>query len=236
MTSQRARLCVALDSSDESRILELAAATGPFVDVLKIGLTTFASLGPGIVDKIGQLRPVFLDLKLNDIPAQVGGATRAIRELGVAFTTVHALGGAEMIAAAVDEAHETTVLAVTVLTSLDDAALDRLGIVGGAAGAVVRLAEVALEAGAGGLVCSPLEVAALRVHFGPNRAGGPLIVVPGIRPRGAADYDQKRATTPRDALAAGADLLVVGRPITAAPDPASAARAIRAEIDGADPS
>ena len=169
-----------------------------------------------------------MDLKLHDIPAQVESAVANISEWGAALTTVHASGGVDMIKAAVAAASDhLKVVAVTVLTSLDDAALGAIGLAGSASDAVMRLAEAALGAGADGLVCSPLEVALIRERFGPD----PLLVVPGIRPADVSADDQKRTLGPRDALDAGASLLVVGRPITAASDPVQAARAIRAELE-----
>jgi orotidine-5'-phosphate decarboxylase len=170
---------------------------------------------------------VFADAKLHDIPAQVEGAMTALARRGVSFVTIHASGGPDMVKAAVAAAPEgVTVLAVTVLTSLGDGELARIGLVGPAEDAVERLAEVALDAGADGLVCSPLEVTRLRREFGTSHEGGPLLVVPGIRPAGDDAGDQRRTTTPAEAIAAGADLLVVGRPITAAADPGAAARSL----------
>jgi orotidine-5'-phosphate decarboxylase len=166
---------------------------------------------------------VFLDLKLHDIPNTVQGAARSAARSGAALLTVHAGGGADMIAAAVRGAGpKVRVLAVTVLTSLDGAALDAIGLAGPPEAAVVRLARLAVAAGAGGLVCSPLEVAAVRAAVGP----GPLLVVPGVRPAGAARGDQSRVATPEAAVRDGADVLVLGRPLRDAPDPAAAARAI----------
>jgi orotidine-5'-phosphate decarboxylase len=224
-------ICVALDFDDPERVREMAAATSEHVGVFKIGLTAYASAGPGIVRELAERHPVFLDLKFHDIPAQVEGAVRAAAATGAMYTTVHASGGPAMVAAAVDAAgHAVTVLAVTVLTSLDDHALDAIGLRGPARDAVVRLAGLALAAGADGLVCSPHEVAALREEFGARLDGGPLLVVPGIRATGEAHGDQRRTMSAQEALGAGADLIVVGRPITAAPNPAAAAAALRSEI------
>jgi orotidine-5'-phosphate decarboxylase len=170
---------------------------------------------------------VFLDLKLHDIPATVEGAARSAAATGAALLTVHASGGADMVAAAVRGAGPgTRVLAVTVLTSLDAAALEAIGLAGPPDAAVVRLARLAVAAGAGGLVCSPHEVAQVRAAVGP----GPLLVVPGVRPAGAAKGDQARVATPEDAVRAGADVIVIGRPLRDAPDPVAAARAIAATI------
>ena len=173
---------------------------------------------------------MFLDLKLHDIPQQVSGAVRAAEQTGASLLTIHAAGGAEMVRAATEAAENVTILAVTVLTSLDDESLSDIGMSGPAEKAVLRLAELALENGAGGLVCSPLEVGALRNRFGARSDGGPLLVVPGIRPGGSDAGDQKRTLAPRDAVDRGADLIVVGRPITGASDPAAAARSIAEEL------
>lgn len=224
-------ICVALDFDDPERVREIAAATSEHVGVFKIGLTAYATAGPGIVRDLASQHPVFLDLKFHDIPAQVGGAVRAAAATGALYTTVHASGGSAMIAAAVDAGgHSLTVLAVTVLTSLDDHALGAIGMGGSPRDAVLRLAGLALAAGAEGLVCSPQEVGALREEFGARLDGGPFLVVPGIRARGEAQGDQRRTMSATEALDAGADLIVVGRPITAAPDPAAAAAALLAEV------
>ena len=223
-------ICVALDVADEERLKDIARLTDPYVGVFKVGLTTFTALGPPVVQKLSAGKPVFLDLKLHDIPQQVSGAVRAAERTGASLLTIHAAGGPEMVRAAAEAAEDVTVLAVTVLTSLDDESLSDIGMSGPAEKAVLRLAELALENGAGGLVCSPLEVGALRSRFGARSEGGPLLVVPGIRPGGSDPGDQKRTLTPREAVDAGADLIVVGRPITGAPDPAAAARAIAEEL------
>jgi orotidine-5'-phosphate decarboxylase len=199
--------------------------------MFKVGLMAFAANGPGVVRSLVRMRPVFLDLKLHDIPIQVEGAVRAAAQLGASFVTVHAAGGPEMITAAVAGAGGgASVLAVTVLTSLDDHVLDLTGVSSSTTSQVLRLAELAVKSGARGLVCSPLEIEAVRAEFGRSDDGGPLLVVPGIRPTGADSEDQRRTMTPQQAVTAGADVIVVGRPITAALDPAAAARFIHAEI------
>ncbi|HEX2058240.1 MAG TPA: orotidine-5'-phosphate decarboxylase [Actinomycetota bacterium] len=224
-------ICVALDFDDPARVRDVAGATSDHVGIFKVGLTAYATGGPALVRELVTRHPVFLDLKFHDIPAQVAGAVRAVAATGALYTTVHASGGPAMIAAAVDASgHSVTVLAVTVLTSLDDGALDAIGVKGPTSEAVVRLAGLALAAGADGLVCSPQEVAALRAEFGARRDGGPLLFVPGIRAEGEAHGDQKRTMSATQTLAAGADVIVVGRPITAAPDPAEAARRLLEEI------
>lgn len=223
-------ICVPLDFADRARVVATADAVAPHVGMLKIGLTTFIADGRGLVEELSSLRPVFLDLKLHDIPMQVAGAMAAVAATGAAYTTVHAFGGADMVRAAVEASGGTVVLAVTILTSIDAVDLERAGITGTPEDAVLRLAGVALEAGVPGLVCSPREVAALRQRFGRHDDGGPLLVVPGIRSAGAAADDQRRTLSAREAVDAGADVIVVGRPITAAADPARAAAELSKEI------
>jgi orotidine-5'-phosphate decarboxylase len=225
------RVAVALDSSEREEVLRLARALLGRVGVAKVGLEAFTAHGPTLVAEVGELgMPVFLDLKLHDIPNTVERAARNAARLGVAMLTVHASGGEAMLRAAVagaaDVARPPAVLAVTVLTSLDDASLVSLGIPGGAAGRVAAWAALAQRCGCAGVVCSPREAAALRSSLGP----GFLLVTPGVRPAGESSADQRRVATPREAIAAGADLLVVGRPITAAPDPVVAAELILAEM------
>ena len=227
-------LCVALDSASPRRCLELAHAVAPHAAVLKLGLTAFVAGGPPLVGRVGSLRPVFLDLKLHDIPAQVAGAVEAARRLGPAYITVHAAGGPEMVQAAARAAEDgLEVLAVTVLTSIEQATLAATGVTDSPSAQVERLAELALGAGATGLVCSPLEVRALRTRFGPRARGGPLLVVPGARGPDAAAQDQRRVGPAATARAEGADLVVVGRAITAAADPADAAQRVAAELGSA---
>lgn len=223
-------LCLALDSGAGDRCLGVAAATADHIGLFKVGPTAFAAQGPNLVTRLLELRPVFLDLKLHDIPSQVAGAVAAASSLGVRYTTVHASGGRDMVGAAVDAAGEdTAVLAVTVLTSLHDLALRAVGVDRSAHDQVLRLAELALDAGAAGLVCSAWETTAVRDRFGDGSSGGPVLVVPGIRPRGAEGADQARSATPAEAMRAGADIVVVGRPITEASDPAGAAARIAGE-------
>lgn len=225
MSVARNPLVVALDTAEPGRLRELAAAVGPEAGVLKVGLEAFTALGPPAFAQAGAHAPVFADLKLHDIPATVAGAARAAAAHGVAMLTVHAAGGAAMIEAAVAAAPGVRVLAVTVLTSLDDGALAAVGQPP-AGEQVPRLARLAVDAGAGGVVCAPPDVAAVRAAVGP----GVLLVTPGVRPSGAGPDDQARVATPREAIAAGSDLVVVGRPVTAAGSPAAAARAIVAEL------
>ncbi len=184
-----------------------------------------------MVRRLVESRPVFLDLKFHDIPAQVHGAVDAAARLGSTYTTVHASGGEQMVSAAVEGARgRVAVLAVTVLTSIDEAALADLGVNDPAEKQVLRLAGLALRAGADGVVCSPLEVEAIRRKFGASDDGGPLVVVPGVRPSGGVADDQRRTSSPRAALQAGADMIVVGRPITQAADPGATAGALLAGI------
>ncbi len=224
----RDRICAALDFPTWAAAEPFARAVAPEVGLVKVGLELFAAEGPAAVRAAASLgRPVFLDLKLHDIPNTVEGAARSAAASGASLLTVHAAGGEEMVRAAVRGAGgRLRVLAVTVLTSLDDAALARIGLSGPAEAAVLRLARLALAAGAGGLVCSPREVAAVRAAVGP----GPLLVVPGVRPTGVSRGDQARVATPAEAVRAGADVLVLGRPLREAADPAAAARAIAAAL------
>ena len=221
-----APLAVALDAPDAATAARWAAAVAPHVPVLKVGLELFCAAGPGVVEQVRCGRDVFLDLKLHDIPATVAGAVRAVAPLRPRFLTVHAAGGAAMVRAAVDAAPEVTVTAVTLLTSLDERDLAAAGLVGTPVDVVRRLAVLAVSAGAGALVCSPREVAAVRAEVGP----GVVLVTPGVRPAGSAADDQARVATPGRALADGADLLVVGRPVTGAPDLGRAAAELAAAL------
>ena len=225
-------ICVALDKPQPDAARALATSLRGEVGAVKVGLTTFSVGGADLVRDLVGAGDVFLDLKFHDIPAQVEGAVGAVAELGARITTVHASGGRDMLQAAARAAQgsDLRVVAVTVLTSLDDSDLNEIGFTGGAHDLVLRSAELALSCGVHGLVCSPLEVSALRMRFGSHDDGGPYLVVPGIRPQGAAKGDQRRTLTPKEALDAGADLLVVGRPITDAPDPVAAARDIRSTL------
>ncbi len=232
-----ARIIAALDTADPARAAALAEALAPpRCGLLKLGLELFGAAGPEAARRIAAHAPVFLDLKLHDIPNTVAGAVRALAPLGPAMLTLHAAGGPAMIAAArqaaeaaAPEGRRPALLAVTVLTSLDAATLAATGVAGGPVQQVLRLGRLAMEAGADGLVCSPQEASWLRDALG----AAPLLVVPGVRPAGSAAGDQARIATPAEAVAAGADWIVVGRPITGAADPAAAAAAIAAEIAAA---
>ncbi|HWL67277.1 MAG TPA: orotidine-5'-phosphate decarboxylase [Geminicoccus sp.] len=217
----------AIDRPDPAGALTLARSLNGVVGGVKLGLEFFCASGPAGVRTVQEAGlPIFLDLKLHDIPNTVAGAVRSALALEPAMLTLHASGGAAMLRAAVEAKRQagssTWLLAVTVLTSLDDADLAEAGVAGGTGAQVERLARLAVEAGIDGLVCSPHEIARLRRIL----PAGVKLVVPGIRPAGPAGDDQKRVMTPQEALAAGADLLVVGRPITGAADPAAAARAL----------
>jgi orotidine-5'-phosphate decarboxylase len=226
--SKPAPVAVALDAPDLETAARWAGLVTPHVSTVKIGLELYLRYGPDVVASVrgGSGVQVFLDLKLHDIPATVAGAARAVARLRPDILTVHAAGGPEMVRAAVEAAPGTTVAAVTLLTSLGDKDLDRVGVSGPVGDAVRRLAVLAVDAGARGLVCSPQEAAAARAEVGPDIT----IITPGIRPFGAASNDQARVATPEEAFRAGADLLVIGRPITGAADPGAAAATVAASL------
>ncbi|GAA0540262.1 orotidine-5'-phosphate decarboxylase [Rhizomicrobium palustre] len=222
---------VALDTPDLPRALELAESVKPYVGGLKVGLEFISALGPdGVKAMSGLGLPVFADVKFHDIPNTVAGAAKAIAGLGVSIFNVHASGGEAMMRAAVEAIApfnpRPKLIAVTVLTSMDEAALDATGQKGPAKAQVARLAALVKKSGLDGVVCSAHELAMVREVAGPDF----LTIVPGIRPAGAAIGDQKRVMTPAEARAAGADILVIGRPITGAADPAAAAQAIMEEL------
>jgi orotidine-5'-phosphate decarboxylase len=235
----RERLAVALDLPDRARILAMARRVSPEVGILKVGLEAFVGEGPALVRELAESGAgIFLDLKLHDIPNTVGRAAAAAVRTGAAIVNCHAAGGTGMMKAFGDEGRTAAakagrpaprLIAVTVLTSLDAAAVHAVGLAGTPREAALRLAVLAREAGLDGVVCSPDEIAAIRAACGSDF----FLVVPGVRPAGASRGDQKRVAIPGDAIRSGADLLVVGRPITDAPDPAAAARAIVAEIAAA---
>ena len=226
--TQPAPIAVALDAPDLETAARWAALVTPHVSTVKVGLELYLRYGPEVVASIRGASGVkiFLDLKLHDIPATVTSAARAVARLRPELLTVHAAGGPEVIRAAVEGAPVTTIAAVTVLTSLNQATLERIGMLGPMSDAVRRLAVLAVEAGARGLVCSPQEVAAVRAEVGPDIT----LITPGVRPVGSSVHDQARTATPEEALRAGANLLVIGRPITGAPDPGAAAAAIAAPL------
>ena len=220
-------LYVALDTPDLARAKAIAAKVRHHVGGVKLGLEFFVANGrAGVHEMMALGLPVFLDLKLHDIPNTVAKAVQALGDLEPAVLTVHAAGGRAMLEDAKAAAHPATkVVAVTMLTSLDASDLAATGVAGSAHDQVVRLAALAQEAGIDGIVCSGEEVAAAKRAW---REG--FFVVPGVRPAGGSAADQKRVVTPRAALDAGASILVVGRPITGADDPDAAARAIGATL------
>lgn len=223
----------AIDRPDLDGALTLSKEVRDVVGGLKVGLEFITANGPSGVREIVDLSlPVFLDVKFHDIPNTVGGAVRAAGCLGVAMLTLHLSGGAAMLRAAVEAADQVErgrpwLLGVSVLTSMNDDDLKTIGVDGRTSDQVLRLADLAVTSGLDGLICSPKEIDALKTRFGDRLK----LVVPGIRPIGAATLDQKRTLTPAEAIEAGADRLVIGRPITAADEPRAAALAIQAEID-----
>lgn len=222
---------VALDTPSLDRARALAQALKPYVGGLKLGLEFYGANGPdGVRAIVSSGAPVFLDVKLHDIPNTVAGAMKALAPIGAAIINVHASGGVAMMRAAAEAARTVErpakIIAVTVLTSLEDRDLAKLGVSDSALNQAVRLALLAKESGLDGVVCSPHEIAAIRAACGPKF----LIVTPSVRPAGADLGDQKRVMTPRQAVEAGADILVIGRPITAAADPVHAAKQIAAEL------
>ena len=224
----RAPIAVALDTPDLATATRWTAAVASHVTTVKVGLELFCHEGPAAVEKVRAAGDVdvFLDLKLHDIPATVAGAARSVAHLSPRYLTVHASGGPAMIAAAAHALPDTLVAAVTVLTSLSAEDLELLGIAGPPQDVVRRWARTAVDAGARAIVCSPQEVAVVRDAVGSDV----VLITPGVRPAGADVHDQARVATPEQALADGANLLVVGRPITGADDPGAAAAQLRATL------
>jgi orotidine-5'-phosphate decarboxylase len=234
------RLIVALDVSSAAAAQKIVTGLGDSVHTYKVGMQLYTAEGPQVVrDLVSSARQVFLDLKYHDIPNTVASAVREAAQLGVSMLTVHASGGNKMLRAAAEAAvahaqvasvharqSSLQILAVTVLTSMDESDLHQTGVSGALPDQVLRLASTALDAGCAGVVSSAREVKALRTKLGENF----LIVNPGVRPAGADHGDQARVVTPAEAIQAGATHIVVGRPITAAKDPVAAARAIQQEI------
>lgn len=230
------KLIIALDLPDGARALEMARALRGQVGWVKVGMTLYYAEGPQIVRDLRAMGfKVFVDLKLHDIPHQVEGACRTLTRVGADMFTVHASGGRAMLTAAATATAAAAekfriprprVVAVTVLTSLDDAALAEVGVAGGADAQVATLARVANASGCDGVVCSPMEAAAMRTLLGPDA----LVVTPGIRPAGEDAGDQARTATPAAALEAGASHLVIGRPVTGAAAPAEAVQSILKEM------
>lgn len=234
------RLIVALDVSSAAAAQKIVTALGDSVHIYKVGMQLYTAEGPQVVrDLVRSGRQVFLDLKYHDIPNTVAAAVREAAQLGVSMLTVHASGGEKMLRAAAEAGSVAAgvharqdrlhILAVTVLTSMDESDLHQTGVSGDLLDQVLRLASTALATGCAGVVSSAREVKALRASLGEKF----VIVNPGVRPAGADPGDQARVVTPAEAFRAGATHIVVGRPITAAKDPAAAARAIQQEISGA---
>ena len=226
--SPRERLALPLDVSDLAGACAWVERLGSEVGLFKVGLELFTQEGPAAVQLVHAAGAAcFLDLKLHDIPHTMASATRSAARLGVRYLTVHASAGPSALRAVAEAAGpELKVLAVTMLTSLDETELGAIGLTGSASANVMRAADLAIGAGIAGLVCSPQEVCALRAAY-PHAT----LVVPGVRPAGSAQGDQRRVATPEQALADGADVLVVGRPIRDAADPRAAAAAIVGAIE-----
>ena len=228
----RKRLIVALDVSTAAAARKIVAAVGDSAHAYKVGMQLYTAEGPSIVrELVGSGHRVFLDLKYHDIPNTVEAAVREAAQLGVSMLTVHASGGTKMLHAAVAAALEKSsmlkILAVTVLTSMDDQDLNEVEVRGSVEDQVVWLASLALDARCAGVISSPREVRTLRAKLG----SAFLVVTPGVRPAGAAHGDQARVATPAEAIAAGATHIVVGRPITAAANPAAEAAKILRELE-----
>ena len=227
----REKLIVALDVSTAAAAQKIVTALGDSALTYKVGMQLYTAEGPQLVrDLVASGRQVFLDLKYHDIPNTVAAAVHEAARLGVSMLTVHAAGGGKMLHAAVDAARIVSpallVLGVTVLTSLNQDEMVKVGFQGTIREEVLRLAALALNSGCKGIVTSARETAAVRAELGHNVA----IVTPGVRPAGSSHGDQARVATPAEAIAAGASHIVVGRPITEAADPAAEARAILAQI------
>ena len=229
MPTPQSRIITALDFPSAAAALALVDRLDGQCRWFKVGLELYLATGGSIIPELRNRGfEVFLDLKLHDIPNTVAGAVRSIVPLGASLLTIHASGGAAMMSAAAKAAasapNPPRLLAVTVLTSMDAAQLAGIGVSDSPAAQVLRLAKLAQTSGISGMVCSPEEVSLLRAELGAD----PLLVVPGIRPSGSDIGDQRRVASPAEAMAAGASMLVIGRPITQAPDPAAAFAAILA--------
>lgn len=221
------RIALALDVPDLDTAKTLIEKTSPHVSTFKVGLELYTAVGPAAVEAVHAAgAKCFLDLKLHDIPATMGRAVAQAASMGVAYLTVHGVAGLDSLRQASDNASSTRLLAVTVLTSLDAAALEAIGLSGGPRNAADRLAKLAWDAGLRGFVTSAHECAALRAALGEDA----FLVTPGIRPSGSDVGDQRRVMTPADAIQAGADLLVVGRPIRDADNPTEAAADIARQV------
>jgi orotidine-5'-phosphate decarboxylase len=231
MGSTRDRLIVALDVSSASQARQIVTSLGESVGFYKIGMQLYTAEGPDLVRELAASgKKIFLDLKYHDIPNTVAAAVREAGKLGVSLLTVHAAGGSKMLRAAAEAARDSNpamkVVAVTVLTSMDEEDLNEVGVAGNMEHQVTALAMLALKSGCDGVVSSAREVRALRTSLGNEF----LVITPGVRPAGAAHGDQARVVTPAEAFAAGASHIVVGRPITAASNPPQEAERILQEI------
>ncbi|WP_417804944.1 orotidine-5'-phosphate decarboxylase [Thalassospira lucentensis] len=230
------RIFCAIDTTDLDHAIDLASKLSGVIGGAKLGKEFFAAHGPQGVQAVAKVgMPVFLDVKYHDIPNTVAGAIRAVTPMGLKIVNVHAAGGMEMMQRAGDAAREAAVkagvdapwvIAVTILTSMDQNDLDDVGMKGPIEDRVVKLAELTQKAGLDGIVCSAKEITPVRAACGPDFK----LITPGIRPAWAASDDQKRIVTPKDAVAMGSDVLVIGRPITKADDPVDAAKRIVAEL------
>lgn len=229
MTDGRDQLAFALDVATLAEAKRMISLLAPEVGVFKVGLELFTAVGPAAIDAVHEAgRECFLDLKLHDIAATVARSVKAATQLGVAYLTLHAVAGGSALQQAAESVvgSRTRLLAITVLTSLNDRDLDAVGLAGPAEAAVMRLASLASASGIGGVVCSALEVPKLRAALGPAA----FLVTPGIRETDAAKGDQQRTQGPAEAISAGSNLLVVGRPIRDAADPLAAAHRYRMAI------
>jgi orotidine-5'-phosphate decarboxylase len=225
----KAPIAVALDAPDLETAKTWAKEVSPYVSTLKIGLETYLRDGKKSIEQIKEISncDLFLDLKLHDIPATVAGACRSVAELNPKYLTVHASGGSEMINEAAKTLPNTLIVAVTILTSISEKNLQEIGFKNSSKESAVNLAKLAVAAGARAIVCSPQEVAEIRK----NVASSIVLITPGIRPQGSSSNDQQRIATPQDALLNGANLLVIGRPITGSDNVGAAAKRISEEVN-----
>jgi orotidine-5'-phosphate decarboxylase len=225
----KAPIAVALDAPDLATAKDWAKLVSPFVSTLKIGLETYLRDGKESVQSIQEISDcdLFLDLKLHDIPATVAGACKSVQGLKPKYLTVHASGGREMIKAAAETMPQTLIVAVTILTSIDEKNLLEIGFRNSPSKSVLDLALLAIGAGARAIVCSPQEVSVIRKNV-PKEI---VLITPGVRPMGSSANDQQRIATPQEALTGGADLLVIGRPITSSNDVGQAAKLLSEEVN-----
>jgi orotidine-5'-phosphate decarboxylase len=225
----KAPIAVALDAPDLETAKTWAKEVSPYVSTLKIGLETYLRDGKESIEQIKEISScdLFLDLKLHDIPATVAGACRSVADLNPKYLTVHASGGSEMINEAAKTLPNTLIVAVTILTSIDEKNLLEIGFNNSSKESAVNLAKLAVAAGARAIVCSPQEVAEIRK----NVDSSIVLITPGIRPQGSSSNDQQRIATPQDALLNGANLLVIGRPITGSDNVGAAAKRISEEVN-----